>query len=116
MSPLVQEVAAEDQRTWVTLPGSFIMTKNPPEWPWFYVTPTPPAPAPEPRATVPDSRLRRLARHLHLLGERSVYELLREIIVAGLDPVERLEVYARLDADIMEALGADRLPNLRTVQ
>ena len=32
--------AEPDQRTpWVTFPGSFIMTRNPPEWPWFS-TPT----------------------------------------------------------------------------
>jgi hypothetical protein len=44
--------AEPDQRTpWVTFPGSFIMTRNPPEWPWFS-TPTsfirfepPPTPA-----------------------------------------------------------------------
>jgi hypothetical protein len=72
--------------------------------------------APEPpRRTVRDARLRRLARHLHLLGERSVYELLREII-GGRDSVERLEVYARLDADIVAAIGGDRLPSLRPVQ
>jgi len=65
---------------------------------------------PPPRATVPNARLRRLARHLHQLGERSVYELIREII-AGRDPVLRLEVYAELDPDLLEALGADKLPD-----
>lgn len=79
--------------------------------PWL----PPPARAPEPRASVPDSRLRRLARHLHLLGERGVYELLRGVI-AGRDPIASLEAYERLDPDILEALGADRLPSLRTVQ
>jgi hypothetical protein len=51
-----------DQRTWTTIPGSFIMTRNPPEWPWFSVSDSyvtfpepepwcwfPPAPAPEPQ-------------------------------------------------------------------
>lgn len=90
--------------SYITLPGA-------PE-PWFHIPPPRP---PEPRATVPDVRLRRLARHLHSLGERSVYELLREVI-GGRDPVERLERYAELDADIVAALGADRLPSLRPVQ
>ena len=31
---------------WVTIPGSFIMTRNPAEWPFFYF---PPPPAPEPQ-------------------------------------------------------------------
>ena len=85
--------------------SSYIIIPNAPE-PFFYIPP--------PRATVPDARLRRLARHLHQLGERSVYELMREII-AGRDPVLRLEVYAQLDADIVEALGADRFPELRAL-
>jgi hypothetical protein len=74
--------------------------------PFFYIPP--------PRATVPDARLRRLARHLHQLGERNVYEILREII-AGRDPVLRLEAYAALDPDIVEAIGADRLPPFRVL-
>jgi hypothetical protein len=84
---------------------SYIKNANAPE-PWFDLPP--------PRASVPDARLRRLARHLHQLGERSVYEILREII-AGRDPVLRLEAYAELDADIVEALGGDRLPDLRVL-
>ena len=58
---------------------------------------------------IPRERLRHLARHLHRLGERSVYELIREIM-AGEDIGKRLEVYARLDPSIVKYLGADRLP------
>jgi hypothetical protein len=76
----------------------------------FPDTPEPFIFLPPPRATVPDARLRRLARHLHQLGERSVYEILREII-GGRDPVLRLEVYAECDPDFFEAIGADKLPD-----
>jgi hypothetical protein len=55
-----------------------------------------------------DARLRLLARRLHRLGERPVYEFIREIL-AGADPVERLEAYARLDPAIVKYLGADRM-------
>ena len=91
--------------------ASFVRLPGDDAAPWFWAPP----PAPEPRATVPDVRLRRLARHLHLLGERPLYEWLREVI-AGRDPVIRLERYAQLDPDIVAALGADRLPDLRPVQ
>jgi hypothetical protein len=94
-----------------TLSASFIRFPGDDAPPFIYTPPPPP----EPRATVPDARLRRLARHLHLLGERPLYELLREVL-AGRDPVASLEAYGRLDPDILEALGADRLPRLRTVQ
>jgi hypothetical protein len=95
------------QRTdWPSFSSSYIKIPGAPEpWIWF----------PPPRASVPDSRLRRLARHLHSLGERGVYELLREII-AGRDAVERLERYAELNADIVHAVGADRLPPLRRLK
>ena len=35
---------------WTTIPGSFIMMRNAPEWPWVYFPP-PPVAAPEPRPT-----------------------------------------------------------------
>ena len=86
--------------------SSYIVIPGAPE-PWFHIPP--------PRRAVPDVRLRRLARLLHLLGERPLYEWLREVI-GGRDPVERLEVYAELDPDILAAIGGDRLPSLRPVQ
>ena len=57
---------------------------------------------------IPDASLRLLVRRLHRLGERPVYEFIREIL-AGVDPVERLEAYARLDPAIVKYLGADRM-------
>jgi hypothetical protein len=102
MSQLPQN---EEQVNAFPLTASYIIFRDAPE-PFVYLPP--------PRATVPDARLRRLARHLTRLGERSVYEILREII-AGRDPVLRLEVYAQLDPDIVEALGADCLPDLRVL-
>ena len=50
----------------------------------------PPPAIPGPRRSVPTARLRRLAAQVHALGERPLYELLREL-VAGRDPVERIE-------------------------
>ena len=44
-------------------------------------------------------QLQRLAARLHELGLRSKYELLREL-APGADHLIRLEVYARLDADM----------------
>jgi hypothetical protein len=59
--------------------------------------------------SIPDVRLQRLAARLHALGPRSTYELLREL-AAGADLFIRLEVYARLDPDVVRALGGDVLP------
>jgi hypothetical protein len=64
--------------------------------------------------SIPDARLRYLAQRLHALGERPLYEFLREII-AGADPVARLERYAALDADVVRALGGDRLAGPRVI-
>jgi hypothetical protein len=61
-----------------------------------------------------DARLRQLAKRLHALGERPVYEFLREVL-AGRDPVERLEAYARLPADLIRAFGGERLGGPRLV-
>ena len=55
-----------------------------------------------------DERLRRLCGRLHALSPRSTYEFVKEVMT-GADPVERLEVYTRLDAGILIYLGADRL-------
>jgi hypothetical protein len=52
---------------------------------------------------IPESRLRLLAGHLQALGPRSVLEYLREIL-AGADPIERLERYAELDPAIVAAV------------
>jgi hypothetical protein len=59
--------------------------------------------------TTGEPRFQHLAAHLHALGPRATYELLREI-AAGADIFERLERYGQLDRDVVEALGADRMP------
>jgi hypothetical protein len=58
------------------------------------------------------TRLACLARKIHRLGERPLFELFVEL-AAGALLVKRLEVYARLDPDFIAALGGDRLPPLR---
>ena len=55
-----------------------------------------------------DARLRRLVAHLHSLGPRPVYEFVREIINGG-DVIDRLEDYGRLDPNLVQYLGADRI-------
>jgi hypothetical protein len=73
----------------------------------------------KPRArpqTLPPARLRHLARQVHALGERPLYELLTEL-EAGLPFAERVEAYAGL-ADLgpfIKAHGGDRLPIARVV-
>ena len=59
-------------------------------------------------APIPEARLRHLAKRLHDLGARPVFEYLREIL-AGRDPIARLEVYACLDPDVVSALGGDQI-------
>lgn len=68
----------------------------------------------QPARRIPDARLRHLARRLHALGERPLYELLREL-AAGADLIERLEVYADLPGDLIAAFNGDRLPELRAI-
>ena len=54
----------------------------------------------------------RLVERLHALGPRAVEELLREISDAhdiGPDVIDRLIRYARLNPDVVRALGADWL-------
>jgi hypothetical protein len=66
-----------------------------------------------PPSTTSEPRLQYLAAHLHRLGPRATFELLKEV-AAGADVVDRLERYARLDTDVVKALGADRLPRRLT--
>jgi hypothetical protein len=56
-------------------------------------------------------RLRHLARQIHALGERPLYELFREL-EAGAELMPTLETYARLYplAEFIAAFGGDRLP------
>ncbi len=58
---------------------------------------------------IPRARLRHLARRIHRLGERPLYELFVELD-AGADLEERLERYGRLDPDFIKAFGGDALP------
>jgi hypothetical protein len=98
MRPSSAATIGEPQRTFSL---SFIRSASEPEpfWPWL---------APPPRPNIPDEHLRRLARQVHSLGERPLYELFREII-AGKSIADALEDYARLDAAILKYLGGDYL-------
>jgi hypothetical protein len=62
----------------------------------------------------PRERLAYLARKIHRLGERPLFELFLEL-EAGAPLLPRLEAYARLDATFIKALGGDRLSPLRSV-
>jgi hypothetical protein len=55
----------------------------------------------KPARAIPDARLRHLARRLHALGERPLYEFIREV-VAGRDLIEHLERYADLPGDFIK--------------
>lgn len=64
------------------------------------------------------TRLTHLAARIHSLGARPLYELFCELD-AGAPLHERLERYARLEADhgdFLRAMGGDRLPPLRSVR
>jgi hypothetical protein len=65
------------------------------------------------KSAIDSARLRYLARRLHALGERPLYELMRKL-VAGADPVARLEAYCRIDPAILIALGGVTLPAMMT--
>jgi hypothetical protein len=65
------------------------------------------------KSAIDPVRLRYLARRLHALGERPLYELMREL-VAGADPVARLDAYCRIDPAILVALGGVTLPAMMT--
>jgi hypothetical protein len=58
---------------------------------------------------IAEARFAYLAAHLHRLGPRSTFELLKEV-AAGADVVARLERYSELDADTVAAIGGDRMP------
>jgi hypothetical protein len=60
---------------------------------------------------LPRSRVHLLAARIHRLGERPLAELFLELL-AGADPVDRIERYAALAplADFIAAQGGDRLP------
>lgn len=72
-------------------------------------------PHPQISLIAPDDRLRRLARLLHRLGERPLYEFLREL-AAGADPIERLEIYSRIDPQVLQLHGGNDLPPNCTVR
>jgi hypothetical protein len=55
-------------------------------------------------------RVRHLAAHLHSLGPRATFEWCCEVI-GGADPLDRLERYARLDRDVVRALGGAEIPS-----
>ena len=66
------------------------------------------------QSAIPDVRLRHLVGRVHDLGPRPLYELFRELI-AGADPLPRIERYAELDAGFIQALGGDQFAGPRIV-
>ena len=68
-------------------------------------------------STIPLPRVHYLARRIHLLGERPLAELFIEL-ATGDDLHGVLERYARLApaADLIGALGGDRLPAPRAIK
>jgi hypothetical protein len=58
---------------------------------------------------IPRSRAHLLAARIHALGPRPLAELLVELM-AGADPLSRIERYAELDPAILAAVGARDLP------
>ena len=63
---------------------------------------------------VPNARLRYLAGRIHALGERPLFELLRELD-GGADLHPTLEAYACLPAGFVAQHGGDQLARLRLV-
>ncbi len=60
-------------------------------------------------------RLDRLIERVHALGPRPLAELLGEIATATGEPgliADRVAAYARLDPDLVCALGGDRFPTM----
>ncbi len=60
-----------------------------------------------------EPRLERMIEHVHALGPRPLAEMLAEIARSTGQPdlvVDLVEKYARLDPEIVHALGADRFP------
>jgi hypothetical protein len=64
---------------------------------------------------IPNSRVHLLAAHIHDLGPRPLAELFNELL-AGADPLARIERYARLDPAIVAAVGARDLPKMRVAR
>jgi hypothetical protein len=66
---------------------------------------------------LPRERLAHLARKIHRLGERPLFELLRDL-EDGAEFVPTLERYAEVEryADFIRGLGSDRLPPVRPVK
>jgi hypothetical protein len=60
---------------------------------------------------IPDLRLRHLARQIHILGERALFELFVELS-AGAELGDALERYAKIApyAAFIAANGGDHLP------
>jgi hypothetical protein len=65
-------------------------------------------------AGLPRERLAHLARAVHQLGPRPLYELFVELN-QGASFQDRVERYAALPADFIKQLGADRLPPVARV-
>jgi hypothetical protein len=57
------------------------------------------------------TRLKHLARHIHQLGERPLYELMCQIVGGDDDPIFLFEQYARLPRSVIVAYGGDTLSN-----
>jgi hypothetical protein len=104
------------QRT-VSFWGSFIRFPGD-DVPPFWIPPPQPPRAPEPpRRTswrapriddLDDESLRDPCRHLHRLGDRSVYEAMRAIL-GGADVALTLDEFGRLDPGVLGYLGGGRL-------
>jgi hypothetical protein len=58
---------------------------------------------------IPRSRVHLLAARIHKLRPRPLAELFIELL-AGADPIARIERYAELDPTIVAAVGARDLP------
>ncbi len=68
---------------------------------------------PSPGELAAGPRFERMVDRVHSLGPRPLAELLAEIATATGEPgliADRLQAYARLDPEIIHALGADRFP------
>ena len=64
---------------------------------------------------IPRSRAYLVAGRIHDLGPRALAELFIELL-AGADPLERIERYATLDPAIVAAVGGRDLLKMRAVR
>ena len=72
-----------------------------------------PAGHPSPSEFAAGPRFERLIERVHALGVRPLAEMLAEIAVATGRPdivADRVEAYARLDPEIVRAIGGDKFP------